>query len=473
MQGTRCDSNNSGCGWQYTLAALQNGSNYILHGYVIQPGDKLLVRQYQPTGVQGGVGLYFINGYATWDYGVLYDQDGQSSIQDAVVNTWHSRRFDLTQFAGRAVDEAVTITEGGTLPGPWSIYYQDFVLLSADGTVHKIYSRDKSVSAYLWGSAGMTGTSATVNHSGGEGAHQAVTTTYYHGDHLGSSRLLSSADGYPTWQGTYYPYGMEYTPPGSTDNTATVNHYKFTGKERDAESGLDYFGARYYSSITSRWLTPDWSAAPVPLPYADLHDPQTLNLYGYVRNNPLSRADKDGHCAEDFCIVEGGAAVYVAGAALVAGTAAVLSTPAGQRSLSTFTSAASTSISNSIHTITSFFSKSKDTTTPAPAVPTAGQSKPGDATAPVVPGTQSTPRSNPMTGEPGSTSQTTQPDGTPKQVRRYGPDGHPETDVDHGHDHGQGDPHSHDWGRPQDGSPPTHVDRAPGRPVKPEDPKPQ
>jgi RHS repeat-associated protein len=76
---------------------------------------------------------------------------------------------------------------------------------------------------------------------------------------------------------------------------------KFTGKERDAElagsgmQGLDYFGARYFSSAQGRWTSPDWSATPQPIPYADLRDPQTLNLYAYVRNNPLSRADLDGH----------------------------------------------------------------------------------------------------------------------------------------------------------------------------------
>lgn len=44
-----------------------------------------------------------------------------------------------------------------------------------------------------------------------------------------------------------------------------------------------------------RFLTPDWSGAPIPVPYANLTDPQTLNLYAYVRNNPMSRADLDGH----------------------------------------------------------------------------------------------------------------------------------------------------------------------------------
>ncbi len=86
----------------------------------------------------------------------------------------------------------------------------------------------------------------------------------------------------------------------------------FTGKERDSETGLDFFGARYYSGAQGRWTTPDWSATPQPVPYADLRDPQTLNLYGYVRNNPLKTSDPDGHC-EILC------ASLVAGTAVVSG----------------------------------------------------------------------------------------------------------------------------------------------------------
>jgi len=69
----------------------------------------------------------------------------------------------------------------------------------------------------------------------------------------------------------------------------------FTGKERDAESGNDYFGARYYNSNMGRFMSPDWSVKITPVPYAKLSDPQSLNLYAYVLNNPLSHADADGH----------------------------------------------------------------------------------------------------------------------------------------------------------------------------------
>ncbi len=70
---------------------------------------------------------------------------------------------------------------------------------------------------------------------------------------------------------------------------------QFTGKERDAETGLDYFGARYYGSTMGRWMSPDWSAQVEPVPYAKLDNPQSLNLYSYTLNNPLSKVDVDGH----------------------------------------------------------------------------------------------------------------------------------------------------------------------------------
>jgi len=62
--------------------------------------------------------------------------------------------------------------------------------------------------------------------------------------------------------------------------------YKFTGKERDSESGLDNFGARYYGSNLGRFLSPD-----EPLADQQPEDPQSWNLYSYVRNNPLNSTD--------------------------------------------------------------------------------------------------------------------------------------------------------------------------------------
>ena len=91
----------------------------------------------------------------------------------------------------------------------------------------------------------------TISTATTDVTNAAQTTYYYHGDQIGSSRLMTSGGGWPVWQGTFLPYGEEYNAQIGT------NHYKFTGKERDDESGLDYFGARYYGNALGRFITPD------------------------------------------------------------------------------------------------------------------------------------------------------------------------------------------------------------------------
>ena len=126
-------------------------------------------------------------------------------------------------------------------------------------------------------------------------AHRNVSSGsiyYYAEDFLGTSRSITTSTGTLCYDADFYPYGGERV----VTNTCPQN-YKFEGKERDTETGNDDFGARYYNSRLGRWLSADWSAipAPVPVPYANLTNPQTLNLYAMVRDNPETFADLDGH----------------------------------------------------------------------------------------------------------------------------------------------------------------------------------
>ena len=114
--------------------------------------------------------------------------------------------------------------------------------------------------------------------------------SYYFSDHLRTASVITDSGGNIKSESDFYPWGGEL----QLSNNDT-NRYKFTGKERDGESGLDYFGARYYSNGLSRFLTPDWAAKAAAIPYADLKDPQSLNLYSYVRNRPTVLVDLDGH----------------------------------------------------------------------------------------------------------------------------------------------------------------------------------
>ena len=116
------------------------------------------------------------------------------------------------------------------------------------------------------------------------------TVSYYFSDHLKTASIVTDANGNIQDESDYYPWGGELQFVNNLDN-----HYKFTGKERDGESGLDYYGARYYSNTIGRFVSADWSAGPVPIPYASLTNPQTLNLYALAHDNPSSYADLDGH----------------------------------------------------------------------------------------------------------------------------------------------------------------------------------
>ncbi|HTQ59315.1 MAG TPA: RHS repeat-associated core domain-containing protein [Candidatus Solibacter sp.] len=119
---------------------------------------------------------------------------------------------------------------------------------------------------------------------------------YYAEDLLGSSRVITQNNGAVCYDADFDLYGGEHA---YTNNCPSTNAYKFEGKERDTETGNDDFGARYYTSRFGRWLSADWSSVPVPVPYANLTNPQTLNLYAMVSDDPESFADLDGHFCED------------------------------------------------------------------------------------------------------------------------------------------------------------------------------
>jgi RHS repeat-associated protein len=156
---------------------------------------------------------------------------------------------------------------------------------------------------YWYGSGGeilaeTTATGATLNEyiffSGKRVAMLPAggNPEYYAEDFLGSSRVTTTNTGTVCYDADFYPYGGERA---YTNNCPSANVYKFEGKERDTETGNDDFGARYYSNRFGRWLSADWSSTPVAVPYANLTNPQTLNLYAMVSDDPESFADLDGH----------------------------------------------------------------------------------------------------------------------------------------------------------------------------------
>src|SRR5579884_2989308 len=117
-------------------------------------------------------------------------------------------------------------------------------------------------------------------------ASKPITTTgdiyYYHVDHEQSTSLISDKNGADAGEFFYYPFGNLYRKTGMDTN------YKFTGQQNDAETNLNFYNSRYYDTWLGRFIQPD-SIVP------SMHDPQTLNRYSYVENNPLTYIDPTGH----------------------------------------------------------------------------------------------------------------------------------------------------------------------------------
>ena len=120
-------------------------------------------------------------------------------------------------------------------------------------------------------------------------------TSYLTTDHLGSTRVVTNSSGGVKARYDYLPFGEEIDSgvggraTGMGYSAADGTRQKFTQKERDVESGLDYFLARYYSSAQGRFTSVD------PENVGASHDdPQSWNGYAYARNNPMLYVDPDG-----------------------------------------------------------------------------------------------------------------------------------------------------------------------------------
>jgi len=115
---------------------------------------------------------------------------------------------------------------------------------------------------------------------------------YYASDHLGSSSVLTTSTGSYHERIEYLPYGEVWVEDAVNSNGYTTP-YKFTGKELDKETGLYYFGARYYDVRVSRWISPDDR-------FDRMYKTMGLDVYCFVHGNPLLYMDPDGHGTMEF-----------------------------------------------------------------------------------------------------------------------------------------------------------------------------
>jgi len=157
-----------------------------------------------------------------------------------------------------------------------------------DGRRVRKANPDGTTIVYVYNAMGQMVAEYTTGTASGTSGTSYITT-----DHLGSTRVVTKADGTVRARYDFLPFGEEIaTNIGGRSGAGYVTdttRQKFTGHERDSESGLDFAQARYCSSVTGRFMSPD-------APFADQSegDPQSWNLYTYVGNNPLNYTDPLG-----------------------------------------------------------------------------------------------------------------------------------------------------------------------------------
>jgi RHS repeat-associated protein len=221
---------------------------------------------------------------------IVQDQDGDSVndyIFDAVGNT--SRQADGTTYIYNGENKLVEAKNAsGT---PIGQYYYDgdgrrvkkYVPATGELTVFVYDAADKVVAEY-----------STVTTSKPE-------VSYLTNDNLGTPRINTNESGAVVSRHDYRPFGEEIVTGGRAPEigyNADSVRKQFTGYEHDAEIDLDFAQARYFSPQLGRFSTPDKFTND-----SNTLDPQSWNLYAYVRNNPLSYTDPSG---EEVYVVIGG-----------------------------------------------------------------------------------------------------------------------------------------------------------------------
>ena len=207
--------------------------------------------------------------------GAIYSYDATGMMTQATVGS------DDRQFLYTADDERIAVKQGASWT--WTVrdlsgkVLREFTSLETGPNLAMTnwqWAKD-----YVWRDVLLL---ATVTPNG---------TLHYHLDHLGTPRLVTAANGVKVAEHAYYPFGAEINlTPHETPEEAM----KFTGHERDIVAGdghtLDYMHARYGNASFGRFLSVDsgrdW----------DANQPQSWNMYLYVRNNPINKTDPTGKC---------------------------------------------------------------------------------------------------------------------------------------------------------------------------------
>jgi len=155
----------------------------------------------------------------------------------------------------------------------YTVYVNPYIVIRNGQVTKHLYIENQRISSKLAGTLDANGTDFTEGGS--------PPTYYYHPDHVGNTSYVTDNAGQISQHVEYLPFGEVFV---ENDNSTNQTPYLFNGKELDEESGLYYYGARYYDPMLSNWLSVDPALTEYP----------SISPYAYVLNSPIIATDPDG-----------------------------------------------------------------------------------------------------------------------------------------------------------------------------------
>jgi RHS repeat-associated protein len=241
----------------------------------------------------------------TYCWGQSFGYDRYGNLETATVTQCTAPALSLSVNANNQItnsgftyDASGDLTSDGTYTYAWDARPR---LQSAAGVTYTYDGNDKRVAkssgTLYWN--GVRGPALAETNASGSTLNEYIffagrriarrdssgNVYYYFSDHLGTSKTLTTSAGVLCYDADFLPFGYEMAYV-----TSCVQNYKFTGLERDGETGLDHTLHRKYESSLGRWLNPD-PAGPAA---ANPANPQSWNRYAYVGNRPTVLTDALG-----------------------------------------------------------------------------------------------------------------------------------------------------------------------------------
>jgi RHS repeat-associated protein len=265
-----------------STAITQKKTSYDF-SYAYAPSGPTSLRPHAPAHIGERTYGYDANGNQT---GWTHDQNGtrrtivwddENRIQ-SILDNGHEKTYKYDDGGNRVIKRG---------PQGETVYVNQFFTdrPGSNGTKH-VYAGTSRIASKL-----MRQDGPASNPSGKAPFEKDLY--FYHPDHLGSSNFITDLNGKLYEHLEYFPFGESWVEENSNVQRTP---YLFTAKELDEETGLYYYGARYYDPRTSVWQ----SADPIlgrylgGRPGGGVYSPATLSLYSYGGNNPVTFLDPDG-----------------------------------------------------------------------------------------------------------------------------------------------------------------------------------